>query len=31
MKEILGRDLISVEDGIKRMMESKKYLQSIGL
>lgn len=31
MKEILGRDLISVEEGIKRMMESKKYLQSIGL
>lgn len=31
MKEILGRDLISVEDGIKRMMESEKYLQSIGL
>lgn len=31
MKEILGRDLISVEDGIKRMMTSQKYLQSIGL
>jgi UDP-glucuronate decarboxylase len=31
MKEILGRELISVEDGIKRMMVSQKYLQSIGL
>ncbi len=31
MKEILGRELISVEEGIKRMMASKKYLQSIGL
>lgn len=31
MKEILGRELISVEDGIKRMMTSQKYLQSIGL
>jgi UDP-glucose 4-epimerase len=31
MKEILGRELISVEEGIKRMMTSKKYLQSIGL
>jgi UDP-glucose 4-epimerase len=31
MKEILGRDLISVEDGIKRMMTSQKYLKSIGL
>jgi len=31
MKEILGRDLISVEEGIKRMMNSEKYLKSIGL
>lgn len=31
MKEILGRELISVEEGIKRMMVSQKYLQSIGL
>jgi UDP-glucose 4-epimerase len=31
MKEILGRELISVEEGIKRMMASEKYLQSIGL
>lgn len=31
MKEILGRELISVEEGIKRMMTSEKYLQSIGL
>ena len=31
MKEILGRELISVEEGIKRMMTSQKYLQSIGL
>ncbi len=31
MKEILGRELISVEEGIKRMMASQKYLQSIGL
>ena len=31
MKEILGRELISVEEGIKRMMSSQKYLQSIGL
>lgn len=31
MKEILGKDLISVEDGIKRMMTDKKYLKSIGL
>ncbi len=31
MKEILGRDLISVEDGIKKMMTSEKYLKSIGL
>lgn len=31
MKEILGRDLISVEEGIKRMKNSEKYLKSIGL
>lgn len=31
MKEILGRELIPVEEGIKRMMTSQKYLQSIGL
>lgn len=31
MKEILGRELISVEEGIKRMMTNQKYLQSIGL
>lgn len=31
MKEILGRELISVEDGIKRMMTNEKYLKSIGL
>lgn len=31
MKEILGRELISVEDGIKKMMASEKYLKSIGL
>jgi nucleoside-diphosphate-sugar epimerase len=31
MKEILGRELISVEEGIKRMMASEKYRQSIGL
>ncbi len=31
MKEILGRELISVEEGITRMMNDKKYLQSIGL
>lgn len=31
MKEILGRELITVEEGIKRMMNSEKYLQSIGL
>ncbi len=31
MKEILGKELISVEDGIKRMMSDKKYLKSIGL
>jgi len=31
MKEILGRDLISVEDGIKLMMSHPKYLQSIGI
>lgn len=31
MKEILNRDLISIEDGIKRMIADKKYLTSIGL
>ncbi len=31
MKEILGRELIPVAEGIKRMMSNKKYLQSIGL
>jgi UDP-glucose 4-epimerase len=31
MKEILARDLITVEEGIKRMMADKKYLKSIGL
>ncbi len=31
MKEILNRDLISIEDGIKRMISDKKYLTSIGL
>jgi UDP-glucuronate decarboxylase len=31
MKKILGRELISVEEGIKRMMNDTKYLTSIGL
>ncbi|MES2515798.1 MAG: NAD-dependent epimerase/dehydratase family protein [Bacteroidota bacterium] len=31
MKEILGRNLISVEEGIKNMMTDQKYLKSIGL
>jgi UDP-glucuronate decarboxylase len=31
MKEILGRELISVEKGIKNMIEDQKYLRSIGL
>ncbi|MES2133435.1 MAG: NAD-dependent epimerase/dehydratase family protein [Bacteroidota bacterium] len=31
MKEILGQELISIEEGIKRMMSDKKYLSSIGL
>ncbi len=31
MKEILGRELISIEDGIKKMMTNEKYLKSIGL
>lgn len=30
MREILGRDLILLEDGIKQMMSSPKYLKSIG-
>ncbi len=31
MKEILARDLITVEEGIKRMLANEKYLKSIGL
>jgi len=31
MKEILGKELISIEEGIKKMMSDKKYLTSIGL
>ena len=31
MQEVLGRPLISLEDGLKRMMESKYFLSSIGL
>lgn len=31
MKEILNRELISIEDGIKKMISDKKYLSSIGL
>lgn len=31
MKEILGRELISLDDGIKKMIESKQFLNSIGL
>ncbi len=31
MKEILGKELISIEEGIKKMMSDKKYLASIGL
>ena len=31
MKEILKRDLISIEDGIKKMISDKKYISSIGL
>ena len=31
MKEILGRELIDIEVGIKRMIEDSKYLKSIGL
>lgn len=31
MREILGRELITLEDGINRMMASEKYLRSIGL
>lgn len=31
MKVILNRELISIEEGIIRMMNDKKYLQSIGL
>ena len=31
MQEVLGRPLITLEDGLKRMMESKYFLSSIGL
>jgi UDP-glucuronate decarboxylase len=31
MKEILGRELVSVDQGIKNMMSDQKYLRSIGL
>lgn len=31
MKEILNRELISIEEGIKRMISDEKYLKSIGL
>jgi len=31
MKEILGKELIDIETGIKRMMQDSKYLKSIGL
>ena len=31
MKEIINRDLITIEDGIQRMISDKKYLNSIGL
>lgn len=31
MREILGRDLVSIEEGIRRMMVDKRYLKSIGL
>ena len=31
MKEIINRDLITIEDGIHRMISDKKYLNSIGL
>lgn len=31
MKEILGRELVPLEEGIKRMMNSKQFLTSIGL
>lgn len=31
MKEILGRELLSIEEGIKKMMTSDKFLRSIGL
>ncbi len=31
MREILGRDLVPLEDGIKRMISSKQFLSSIGL
>jgi len=31
MRDILGRELITIDDGIKRMISSEKYLRSIGL
>lgn len=31
MMNILGRALVPIEDGVRRMMNDKKYLQSIGL
>jgi UDP-glucose 4-epimerase len=31
MKEILGRELVSIEEGVKRMISDAKYLKSIGL
>ncbi|MFO0322272.1 MAG: NAD-dependent epimerase/dehydratase family protein [Bacteroidota bacterium] len=31
MKEILGRELVSIEEGVKRMIGDAKYLKSIGL
>lgn len=31
MKEVLGRDLIPLEEGIERMINSRKFLSSIGL
>jgi UDP-glucose 4-epimerase len=31
MKEILGRDLLPIEEGIKKMMNDKRFLNAIGL
>lgn len=31
MREILGRELVTLEEGIKRMMTNEKYLRSIGV